>query len=127
MLYEREQGREIALHLLVLSQSEVARRIYTEILVTSSGHIINDTIRSGDNCKTRPTSRGSCGANNSILLKHCEKVGRLADRPLQLNLSLVVRKPVFGVSDQVRHKPGCTATEDGLKFRIQVEEGLYYP
>ena len=28
-------------------------------------------------------------------------------------MSLVVRKPVFGVSDQVRHKPGCTATEDG--------------
>ena len=29
------------------------------------------------------------------------------------NMRLVVRKPVFGVSDQVRHKPGCTATEDG--------------
>ena len=28
-------------------------------------------------------------------------------------LSLVVRKPVFGVSDQVRHKPGCATTEDG--------------
>ena len=28
------------------------------------------------------------------------------------NMSLV-RKPVFGVSDQVRHKPGCTAIEDG--------------
>ena len=28
-------------------------------------------------------------------------------------LSLVVRKPVFAVSDQVRHKPGCTASEDG--------------
>ena len=28
-------------------------------------------------------------------------------------MSLVLRKPVFGVSDQVRHKPGCTATEDG--------------
>ena len=27
--------------------------------------------------------------------------------------SLVVRKPVFGVSDQVPHKPGCTAIEDG--------------
>ena len=27
-------------------------------------------------------------------------------------LSLVVRKPVFGVSDQIRHKPSCTATED---------------
>ena len=23
------------------------------------------------------------------------------------------QKPVFGVSDQVRHKPGCSATEDG--------------
>ena len=30
-----------------------------------------------------------------------------------LHMSLVVRKPVFGVSDQVRHKPGCTSTEDG--------------
>ena len=29
------------------------------------------------------------------------------------HMSLVVRKPVFGVSDQVRHKPDCTATEDG--------------
>ena len=28
-------------------------------------------------------------------------------------MSLVLRKPVFGVSDQVRHKLGCTATEDG--------------
>ena len=24
----------------------------------------------------------------------------------------VARKPVFGISDQVRHKLGCTATED---------------
>ena len=28
-----------------------------------------------------------------------------------LHLSLVVRKPVFVVSDQVPHKPGCTATK----------------
>ena len=28
-------------------------------------------------------------------------------------MSLVVRKPVFRVSDQVPHKLGCTATEDG--------------
>ena len=28
-------------------------------------------------------------------------------------MSLFVRKPVFGVSDLVRHKPGCTGTEDG--------------
>ena len=28
-------------------------------------------------------------------------------------MSRVARRPVFGVSDQVRHKLGCTATEDG--------------
>ena len=28
------------------------------------------------------------------------------------HMSLVVRNPVFGVSDQVPHKPGCTTTED---------------
>ena len=28
------------------------------------------------------------------------------------DMSLVVRKPVFGISDQVRHKLGCTTTED---------------
>ena len=32
------------------------------------------------------------------------------------------------VSDLVRHKPGCTATEEarGLKFWIKEVEGLYY-
>ena len=35
-----------------------------------------------------------------------------------LYMSLVVRKPFFGVSDQVQHKPGCTATEDGLRLEI---------
>ena len=29
------------------------------------------------------------------------------------NLSRIVRKPVFGVSDQVLQKPGCTTTEEG--------------
>ena len=28
-------------------------------------------------------------------------------------MSLVLRKPVFRVSDQVPHKPGCTTTQDG--------------
>ena len=31
----------------------------------------------------------------------------------QVDMSLVVRKPVFRVFDQVRHKPGCTIIEDG--------------
>ena len=34
------------------------------------------------------------------------------------NMSLVVRKPVFRVFDQVRHKLGCTATEDGWRLEI---------
>ena len=33
-------------------------------------------------------------------------------------MSLVVRKPVIGVFDQVRYKPGCTATEDGERLEI---------
>ena len=32
---------------------------------------------------------------------------------LYIHMSLVVRKPVFRVSDRVRHKLGYTATEDG--------------
>ena len=40
----------------------------------------------------------------------------------------VMRKAVFGFSDQVRHKPGCKTTEygRGLKFRIKEVERLYY-
>ena len=33
-------------------------------------------------------------------------------QPYGDNLSHDVRKPVFGDSDQVRHKPGYTATKD---------------
>ena len=33
-------------------------------------------------------------------------------------MSLVVRKPVFGVSNQIRHKLGCTTTEDALRLEI---------
>ena len=33
-------------------------------------------------------------------------------------MSLVVRKPVVGVFDQVPHKPGCTTTEDGERLEI---------
>ena len=36
----------------------------------------------------------------------------------QANMSHVVRKPVFGVSDQFRHKPGCTTIDDGLRLAI---------
>ena len=29
-----------------------------------------------------------------------------------------MRKPVFGVSDQVRYKPGCATTGDGERLEI---------
>ena len=48
----------------------------------------------------------------------------------QVYLNHVVRKPVFGVSDQVPQKPGCTTKQNmarGLKFRFQEVEGLDYP
>ena len=35
-----------------------------------------------------------------------------------LYLSFVVRKPVFRVSDLIRHKPGCAVTEDGERLEI---------
>ena len=35
-----------------------------------------------------------------------------------LNMSLVVSKPVFGISDQVPHKSGCIGTEDGWRLEI---------
>ena len=40
-----------------------------------------------------------------------------------------MRKPVFGVSDQVRHKLDLQPQKmaRGLKFQIWVEEGSYYP
>ena len=45
-------------------------------------------------------------------------------------MSQVARKPVVEISDHVRHKSGCTATDDGntvtLKFCIWKLEELYY-
>ena len=50
---------------------------------------------------------GYCGEIdvNRLRLNHAE-VGLVY-------LSQVMTTPVFGVSDQVQHKPGCTTTEDG--------------
>ena len=42
-----------------------------------------------------------------------ERVMGVYQRLEFLQMSLVVRKPVFGVSDQTPHKPGSTATQDG--------------
>ena len=58
----------------------------------------------------------------SLTMDSCQLLTFAVDSPILFGLiitkyhhymSLVVIKPVFGVFDQVRHKPGCTATEDG--------------
>ena len=43
-------------------------------------------------------------------------------------MSPVIRKPVFGISEQIRHKPGGTATEDSKRLEILdlEKEGLYH-
>ena len=43
---------------------------------------------------------------------------RCVNWPIGLALTLVIRKPVFWVCDQVRHQLGCTATEDGKRLEI---------
>ena len=47
------------------------------------------------------------------------KLGEITEIDFQ-KLSLVMRKPVFRVSDQVLHKPGCTATEK--KYRLEISD-----
>ena len=43
---------------------------------------------------------------------------------LELHLSLVVRKPVFGVFDQVLHKLGCAVTADDWRLEnLDLERG----
>ena len=42
-------------------------------------------------------------------------------------MSGIVRKPVFGVSDQVRHKQSCTDLEMAKGYRLRIYgEGLCY-
>ena len=43
---------------------------------------------------------------------HALLIGLLVLQASARSVSLVVRKAVSGVSDQVRHKPGCAMTEN---------------
>ena len=55
--------------------------------------------------KKKKKKQGSGGLGNRLSL-------------LKENISLVVRNPVFCLSDLFRHKPGCTATEDSQSLEI---------
>ena len=87
-----------------------------------------------------PIDKGACFHDRTSIIEKVGRSGRLTTElprqanyqvhycdvhvvsdpgiPLLDDMSLVVRKPVFGVSDQVPHKPGCTATEDGWRLEI---------
>ena len=39
---------------------------------------------------------------------------------VRVYMGCVMRKPVFRDSDQVRHKPGCTTTEDDKRLEISI-------
>ena len=61
---------------------------------------------------------GFTAVKTTIYLPRCVNVMISADYVykhliLIIYKSLVVRKPVFGVSDLVQYKPGCVVTEDG--------------
>ena len=52
------------------------------------------------------------------LLRQKSAIYRKSNQLFLTYLSLVVRKPVFRVSDDVGHKPGCTVTEHGSGLEI---------
>ena len=64
-------------------------------------------------------SSGSCCVNDCIMQMSGKVILIMITGPWNLDplkphfyMSLALRKPFFGVSDLVRHKPSCTATED---------------
>ena len=72
---------------------------------------------------------GVCGHEFSNKICTCNNgQGNTGRGNFDMTLSSVARKPVFGVSDKVRHKPGCAATEDGWRLEILDlgSRGFYY-
>ena len=53
-----------------------------------------------------------------LSVDHIAKVFSNIKNEILIILSLIARKPVFGVSDLVRYKPGCATSEYGLRIEI---------
>ena len=71
-------------------------------------------IHKHDNLK--PSERSalhSLRKREDIIIKTADKETAVVVMDREHYMSLVLRKPVFGVFDQVRHKPVCTVIEDG--------------
>ena len=55
-------------------------------------------------------------ANSYLKVSIIPKTGDLCCHDMRR----VIRKSVVGVYDQIRHKPGCTATKDGYRLQLRV-------
>ena len=64
-------------------------------------------------CCYMPSPRFGSVQTRGLPLRYTSPVHLVGD-----NLSQVARKAVFGVSDQVLHKPGLIATESGKRLII---------
>ena len=56
--------------------------------------------------------------NISCVFILCQFIIKYGTKHIYIYMSLVVRKPVFRVSDQVQNKPGCAITEYGYRLEI---------
>ena len=79
---------------------------------SSVGNMMADLIK----MQAQALARSAQFQQSTGLYKKCPKFSIFATSLTSIDsfyLSLVVKKTVLGVSDQVRHKPGCTSLEDG--------------
>ena len=77
----------------------------------------------------KPIEKLYCDAVVNFLLKIACQVSRMIFAlPSNFYMSSIIRKHVFGVSLQVRRKPGCTVIQGGLRLEISDlrRRGLYY-
>ena len=65
-------------------------------------------------CKPLIPSEG----HEHVITVKCGLVLSLIIAAVSFKIEPRCEKTVFGVSDQARHKPGCTATEDALGLEI---------
>ena len=79
----------------------------------SKGHRVQDLASSESEEEDTGTHVDLIGTKSTKQTVKSKQAKSSSSQKHRYYLSLVVRKPVFGVSDQVPHKPGCTATEDG--------------
>ena len=84
------------------------------VILVPSQVIVHKTIRSD------PRKVMSVATKVAIQL-NCKLGGEVWTTDIPVSMVKMAphhEKTVFQVSDQVRHKPGCTTTQIGLKFRI---------